>query len=77
MTQITSQILHQALQLPVEERELLAVELMTHLHSNSESLADVESAWHAEIERRANESDKLNDSIPFQEAWPRIVGKHA
>ncbi len=33
----------------------------------------IEAAWRAEIDRRANESDKLNDSIPFQEAWSRIA----
>jgi hypothetical protein len=76
MTQLTTQILHQALQLPLEERELLAVELMTHLHQSGESLADVEAAWHAEIERRATQSDSSNDSVPFQEAWSRIAGKH-
>lgn len=37
-----------------------------------ETNGDVEQVWHAKIERRAKESDKLNDSIPFQEAWPRI-----
>lgn len=77
MTQLTSQILNQALQLPIEERELLAVELMTHLHADSESLAEVEAAWHAEIERRATASDNSNDSISFEEAWSRISAKHA
>jgi hypothetical protein len=73
MTQLTSQILNQALQLPVEERELLAVELMIHLHPENDSIAGVDAAWHAEIERRAAESDSSNDSIPFEEAWTRIV----
>lgn len=77
MTQLASQILQQALQLPLEEREMLVVELMTHLHKGNESLAEVEVAWHTEIERRATASDSPDDrSVPFQEAWSRIVGNN-
>jgi hypothetical protein len=68
MTQLASHLLNQAIQLPVEERELLAVELMIHLHPENDSLAGVDAAWHAEIERHAAESDSSNDSAPFEEA---------
>jgi hypothetical protein len=77
MTQPASQLLNQALRLSLEERELLAVELMTHLHADDDSLADVEAAWHVEIKRRAAASDTLSDSVPFEDAWARISTKHA
>jgi hypothetical protein len=77
MTQAASQLLQQALQLSLADREILAVELMTHLHQHEDSPTSIEAAWHAEIERRAALSDLNNDSIPFEEAWPRIAGKYA
>ena len=76
MTQETEQLFQQVMQLPAAERELLAIELMTHLHEQGESLEGMEAAWHAEIERRAAASDSgETSSVAIEEAWPRILGK--
>jgi hypothetical protein len=77
MTLAASQLLQQVLQLSPADREIIAVELMTRLHQSEDSLAEIEAAWHSEIERRAALSDSANDSIPFEEAWPLIAGKYA
>jgi len=44
-------LLHEALELPIEERAELAAELIASLDGPAD--ADVEAAWAAEIERRA------------------------
>ncbi len=55
MTQLTEQLLHQALQLSQDEREELADQLYLSLHAPAEPPAEVEAAWNQEIARRIGE----------------------
>ena len=51
MARAGKKLLHEALELPIEERAELAAELIASLDGPAD--ADVEAAWAAEIERRA------------------------
>lgn len=53
MTDATSQLLKQALELEPDERAALAAELLASLDGSED---DVQSAWAAEIERRSREA---------------------
>lgn len=54
MTSRVQNLLREALALPITERADVAAELLASLDSvEGESLAEVEAAWAAEIERRA------------------------
>ncbi len=52
MTEAARRILSQALELPIDQRAELAVELIASIDGDPD--ADVEAAWAAEIERRAS-----------------------
>ena len=54
MSKRASQLLHDAMDLPVSERAELAADLLASLDGEPE--ADVEAAWASEIERRAREA---------------------
>jgi putative addiction module component (TIGR02574 family) len=54
MTSRAQELLREALTLPIAERADVAAELLASLDdAEPESLAEVEAAWAAEIERRA------------------------
>ncbi|MEQ1729199.1 MAG: addiction module protein [Vicinamibacterales bacterium] len=54
MTSRAQELLREALSLPIDERADVAAELLASLDAvGSEDVARVESAWAAEIERRA------------------------
>jgi putative addiction module component (TIGR02574 family) len=53
MTAQAQSILREAMKLPPEERADVAAELLASLDDASEPLAEVETAWAEEIERRA------------------------
>ncbi len=53
MTPQARELLREALALPLDERADLAAKLLASLDDSSEDTSDVETAWAAEIERRA------------------------
>lgn len=84
MTNQTQELISRALQLPLEERAVIIDALLTSEpladvdHGPAESSDEVQAAWKKEIERRITDSDSgRTESIPLEEAWPRMAGKHA
>lgn len=67
MTRNASRLLEEALQLAPDERARIAAELLSSL---DETEADVESAWAAEIARRAAEA-RLNPND--DEDWRTVL----
>lgn len=57
MTQIAEQLLNQALQLSLAEREELAEQIYLSLHTSADPSGDVEAAWNEEIARRLDDVD--------------------
>jgi hypothetical protein len=53
MTALARKLLDEVLRLPLEERASVAAELLVSLDEPLESPAEVETAWAAEIEQRA------------------------
>lgn len=53
MTSRAQELLREALTLPSEERADVAAELLASLDDTDTDIADVETAWAAEIEKRA------------------------
>lgn len=54
MTSRASQLLHDVLELPADERAAVATELLASLDSTEPTdVRDIEAAWAEEIERRA------------------------
>jgi hypothetical protein len=53
MTALARKLLDEVLRLPLDERASVAAELLVSLDEPLESAAEVESAWAAEIEQRA------------------------
>ncbi len=60
MTQLTEQLLNQALQLSQDEREELADQLYLSLHGTPDAQDEVESAWDQEVARRLNDVEEVN-----------------
>ena len=56
MTHAAEEVLHQALELPVEDRARIAHELIVSL--DGEDDPDADAAWAAEIQRRATAWEK-------------------
>lgn len=79
MTSPTEDLLRQALQLPIAEREELAGRLLESLHPAGENAGaeEIKAAWIAECGRRIAESDAGAVGVPLEDAWPRIAGKYA
>lgn len=71
MSKVAEKLLNEALTLPTDERAELAAELIASLDGPADP--DVESAWAAEIERRAAKvlSGESNGS-PWEEVRSRI-----
>ena len=64
-------LLHEALELPIEERGELAAELIASLDGPAD--ADVEAAWAGEIERRAAKAPSGGSpGSPWEEVRERI-----
>ena len=63
-------LLEEALQLPEDERALLAGELLLSLHPEADP--DVEAAWEAEIDRRL---DSFEAERPRSAAWRDVKAK--
>ena len=53
MTDRAQEVLREALTLPVDQRADVAAELLASLDDADDDFTDVESAWAAEIEKRA------------------------
>jgi hypothetical protein len=80
---ITQQIINSAMQLPPEQRAVIADALEDSLpladvsHGPEAPAEQVAVAWKQEIRRRIEESDCGDvPSAPLDEAWPRIAGNH-
>jgi putative addiction module component (TIGR02574 family) len=54
MSERARKILHDAMELPLDERAELVADLLASI--DGEPSADVEAAWAAEVERRAREA---------------------
>lgn len=68
-----SDLLNDALELPLDERAKLAAEIIESLDSQSDE--DVDEAWAKEIERRIAEVDSgAVQMIPWEEARKMIRG---
>ena len=71
MSKVAKNLLHQALTLPADERAELAAELIASLDGPADT--DVESAWAAEVERRAARVlSGDSEGIPWEEIRLRI-----
>jgi len=79
MTESTMRLLNEALQLPFEERTVLADQLLASLHppgddATASKLAD---AWSAELTRRIADSDAGGARIPAAEVWGELDARRA
>lgn len=74
MPREAAQILHEALELPPQQRAALADSLLNSLDTEIDS--DVEQAWREEIERRVesvrNGTARL---VPWEEVQARLVNR--
>lgn len=73
MTSRATQLLREALALPVDERTDVAAELLASLDdAGAEGPAEVEAAWAAEIERRARRVIAgESQGVPWEEVRAR------
>ena len=71
-----NQIFHDALELSDNERATLVGLLIESLEAKEESLADVESVWAAEAERRWQEIESGQvKTIPWEEVRANLLRK--
>lgn len=69
-------LLTEALKLPADTREDLAVRLMGTVEPTEAEAAEVKQAWVEEIDRRvAKFEGGESAAIPVEDAWPKIAGK--
>ena len=74
MPREAAQILHEALELPPEQRAALADSLLNSLDSDVD--ADVEQAWREEIERRIESVRNGTVSlVPWEEVQARLLSR--
>ena len=72
MPREAAQILHEALELPPEQRAALADSLLNSL--DTEVDADVEQAWQDEIERRIESvRNGTAEVVPWEEVQARLL----
>ena len=73
MTSRAQELLRQALTLPIDERADVAAELLASLdESGADDPAEVETAWAAEIERRARRvMAGESQGVPWEEVRAR------
>ena len=72
MPREAAQILHEALELPPEQRAALADSLLNSL--DTEVDADVEQAWQDEIERRIESvRNGTTELVPWEEVQARLL----
>jgi putative addiction module component (TIGR02574 family) len=71
-------VLEEALTLRIEDRALVAIELIDSLDPSAASDVDVEKAWAVEIRRRVEElrSGKVK-TIPWEEVRERLLERIA
>jgi len=69
MTSRARQVLRDALALPLDERADVAAQLLASLDDSSEDPAEVEAAWAAEIEKRAQ---RVMDGSPAGTSWQDV-----
>jgi putative addiction module component (TIGR02574 family) len=75
MTQITEQILNQALQLSPLEREVLAEQLYLSLDTTLESAEAIDAAWSEEIAHRIEDVDRGKAKLIEPEQLHRDIRK--
>ena len=76
MTPQADDLLSQAMSLPVEAREYLAMRLMDSVAPADEEAAEIHQAWLEEVKNRAAAADRGESiGIPIEEAWPRLAGE--
>ncbi|MBX3424407.1 MAG: addiction module protein [Pirellulales bacterium] len=69
-------ILAEALKLPADAREDLAVRLMGSVEPTQAEAKTVRQAWIEEVDRRvASLESGETTAIPIEDAWPGITGK--
>jgi len=74
MPREAAQILHEALELPPEQRAALADSLLNSLDTDVD--ADVEQAWREEIERRVESvRNGTAHMVPWQEVQARLASR--
>jgi len=74
MPREAAQILHEALELPPEQRAALADSLLNSL--DTEVDADVEQAWQDEIERRIESvRNGTAEMVPWEEVQARLLSR--
>jgi len=74
MPREAAQILHEALELPPEQRAALADSLLNSL--DTEVDADVEQAWQDEIEQRIESvRNGTAEMVPWEEVQARLLSR--
>ncbi|MEM9353280.1 MAG: addiction module protein [Planctomycetota bacterium] len=69
-------LLAEAMKLPPDAREVLAVELLGSVKPSATDSEYIQQAWIEEIDRRVADYESGKTSgIPIEEAWPRISGR--
>lgn len=75
----TKELVERLMNLPYEDRKAIADRLNESLHPEREALSFEEwrAAWIPELDRRAAASDDGSEpSLPIEQLWSRIDGKH-
>ena len=69
-------LLTEALKLPADTREDLAVRLLGSVKPTEAEAEEVRQAWVEEIDRRVDRHENGGaTAIPIEDAWPCITGK--
>jgi putative addiction module component (TIGR02574 family) len=69
-------VFDEAMKLPAQVREDLALHLMGSVELSAAEGAEVKQNWLEEVRRRAAASDRGETTgVPIEEAWPKITGK--
>lgn len=72
----TQHVLAEALKLPAEAREDVAVRLLGSVVPSDVELDATRIAWNEEIDRRIAKLDRGESAaVPIDDAWPRIAGR--
>ena len=68
-------LLAEALKLPADTREDLAIRLMGSVEPTQAEADEIRQAWVKEIDCRvAKHENEQSTAIPIEEAWPMIAG---
>jgi len=70
----TQHILDEAMKLPAQAREDLALHLMGSVELSEADAVEIKQHWLEEVRRRAAASERGESiGVPIEEAWPKIA----